>query len=198
MLYIREDIQHISQQQLQAALAQLPDWRREQALRFKHSLGQTECAFSYLLLCEGLQRDFGITSQPHFLIGEHGKPTLQEYPDIHFNISHCKAGIAVAIDHRPIGVDIECVGRGNDSLARHVLNDEEYMRVQHASDPGVEFTKLWTRKEALVKLTGLGITDDLRQLLTLPIYNNVEFTTRVNAEKGYALSLAQYREHEQM
>ena len=189
-ILVREDISQMTERQLQSALAQLPDWRRTQALRFRHVLGQTECALSYLLLCQALQQEYGITAQPHFLIGEHGKPALLEYPDIHFNMSHCKAGIAVAVDSAPVGIDIECIGRGNDSLARHVLSDEEYAQMQQAPDPAVEFTRFWTRKEALVKLTGRGIGDDLRRLLTLPIYNNVEFTTRVNSEKGYVLSIA--------
>jgi len=193
MYLVRDDISEFSPRHLEEALAMLPDWRRQQALRFKFVQGQAECALSYLLLCDGLRREYGISQQPHFLIGEHGKPSLLEFPDIHFNISHCRAGIAVAIARRPVGIDIECIGRGNDVLARHVLSAEEYALMQQSPDPKAEFARLWTRKEALVKLTGRGLTDDLRQLLSLPIYNNVEITTRLNLEKGYALSLAQYR-----
>lgn len=190
MVYTQTGIEDISNTELQEALARLPDWRREQALRFKHLLGQKECAFSYLLLCEGLRQEYGITAQPHFLIGEHGKPTLQEHPDIHFNISHCKAGIAVAISSAPVGIDIECIGRMNDSIARYSLNEAEYAQVFQSEDPTTEFTKYWTQKEAVAKLTGHGITDDLKQLLT--IYNNVELTTEVNAPQGYVLSVARF------
>lgn len=164
----------------------LPDWRREQALRFKHEHGQWECAASYLLLCELLRDTYGIDTQPHFVIGDHGKPALQEYPHIHFNISHCKKAVAVAVSDEPVGIDVECTGRMKDSLARHVLCDEEYAFVMAAADPDLEFTSLWTRKEALVKLTGEGLNDDLKNLLYN--YNNVEIET--THHDGFVLSVA--------
>ena len=188
MIYVRTDIQTIDEAELQQALSQLPDWRREQALRFRHRQGQIECAFSYLMLCEGLRKEYGITLQPHFLIGEHGKPALLEYSHIHFNMSHCKAGIAVALSDAPIGIDIERIGRMNDSLARHVLNATEYEQVMAAPNPEQEFTKFWTMKEAVAKLTGQGITDDLKQLLFK--YNNVEIQTEIRPEHGFVLSVA--------
>ena len=188
MIYIYTDIPSISDADLQKALDRLPDWRREQALRFKHTLGQKECTYSYLMLCEGLKREYGLAVQPHFQIGEHGKPALQECPQIHFNISHCKAGIAVALGDVPVGIDIEAIGRMNDSLARYVLNETEYARMLQSDNPAIEFTKFWTMKEAVAKLTGQGITDHLKQLLS--IYNNVEIATEVHAEKGFVLSVA--------
>ena len=177
---------------LQEALDRLPAWRREQALRFKHTEGQMECAFSYLLLCEALQREYGISEQPHFLIGEHGKPTLLEFPHVHFNMSHCKAGIAVAVSDAPVGIDIECIGRGNDAVARYFMSDAEYACYAQAEHPDLVFAELWTRKEAVVKLTGRGIDDNLKQLLSLS--NHVELVTRMEIEKGYAVSIAQYKD----
>ena len=49
---VKEDIQHISNEELSKVLSLLPEWRREKALRFKFTLGQVECAFSYLMLCD--------------------------------------------------------------------------------------------------------------------------------------------------
>ena len=187
---IKEDIQHISNEELSRALSLLPDWRREKALRFKYSLGQVECAFSYLMLCDLLREEYGINSQPHFLIGEHGKPTLQEHPEIHFNISHCKNAIAVAVSTEPIGIDVESIGRGNESLMNYVLNEEEIRQVKTADAPPVAFIQLWTKKEALFKLLATGITDDIKGLLAR--HPDISIDTQTNTEKGYALSIAQY------
>ena len=189
---IKEDINLISEQELSEALAKLPEWRREKALRFKYPSGKAECACSYLMLCNLLQEKYGITAQPHFNIGEHGKPTLLEYPDIHFNISHCKAAIAVAVSNHPIGIDVECIGRGNEMLANHVLNDDELHKMKSAADPKAAFTRLWTQKEALFKLLATGITDDIKELLRR--HPDVCITTQTNTEKGYALSIARYSE----
>jgi 4'-phosphopantetheinyl transferase len=187
---VKEDIQHISNEELSKALSLLPEWRREKALRFKFTLGQVECAFSYLMLCDLLREEYGINSQPHFLIGEHGKPTLQEHPEIHFNISHCKNAIAVAVSTEPIGIDVECIGRGNESLMNYVLNEGEIQQVKTADNPLVAFTQYWTKKEALFKLLATGITDDIKGLLSQ--HPNVNIDTQTNTEKGYVLSIAQH------
>lgn len=193
---VRTDISQLPETELQQAIDALPEWRRELALKFKFPLGKAECACSYLLLCQALREDYGITTQPHFDIGEHGKPSLREYPDIHFNMSHCRAGIAVAVSDKPVGIDIECLGRLinkngdlNMSLAEYVLSPEELEHVL-SGDADLEFTKFWTQKEALVKLTGTGIEDDLKQIL--PLHPEVTIATSVSLEHGYALSIAQY------
>ena len=193
-LYIKE-IDTISSDELTTAIASLPDWRREKALRFKHEQGRKECAFAYLLLCQALQESYGITQQPTFLIGEHGKPSLlfnSQFSifnsQLFFNLSHCKQAIACVLSERPVGVDVESIGRYSESLARHVLSPEEFALVSSAPDPQIPFTRLWTQKEAVVKLTGRGIDDDLPNLLFK--YNNVSLHTEEHLDKGYILTVA--------
>jgi 4'-phosphopantetheinyl transferase len=209
-LYIKDDLASITPQELEQALASLPDWRREKALRFKHEQGRKECAFAYLLLCQALQETYGITQQPSFFIGEHGKPELSfvqggssasssshlspltsHLSPLHFNLSHCKQAIACVLSERPVGVDVESIGRYSESLARHVLSPEEFALVSSAPDPQIPFTRLWTQKEAVVKLTGRGIDDDLPNLLFK--YNNVSLHTEEHLDKGYILSVATYK-----
>jgi 4'-phosphopantetheinyl transferase len=212
-LYIKDDLASITPQELEQALASLPDWRREKALRFKHEQGRKECAFAYLLLCQALQETYGITQQPTFLIGEHGKPELSftspltSLPSslsphtsnhncqlstvncqLYFTLSHCKQAIACVLSERPVGVDVESIGRYSESLARHVLSPEEFALVSSAPDPQIPFTRLWTQKEAVVKLTGRGIDDDLPNLLFK--YNNVSLHTEEHLDKGYILTVA--------
>ena len=209
-LFVQDNIASISSEELEAAIAALPEWRRQKALRFKHEQGRKECAFSYLLLCQALREVYGITQQPFFTIGEHGKPELsfpQESPEspeipetpafsplggirrgLFFNLSHCKNAIACAVSSQPIGIDVECIGRYSESLARHVLSPEEFALVSSAPDPQIPFTRLWTQKEAIVKLTGRGIDDDLPNLLSK--YNNVSLHTEEHLDKGYVLTVA--------
>ena len=202
-LYILDDLDTITSQQLDRAIASLPEWRREKALRFKHEQGRKECAFAYLLLCQALQEVYGITEQPAFTIGEHGKPALSfassvqsGFPALspslpplpHFNLSHCRNAIACVVSDRPVGVDVERIGRFNDSLARHVLCNDEYTQVLHAPHPDLAFTRFWTQKEAVVKLTGRGIDDDLKNLLYK--YNNVSLHTDERPDRGYVVTVA--------
>ena len=187
-LYVLENPASITSDELERALALLPDWRREQALRFKHERGRIECAFSYLLLCQALRECFGIAAQPRFSIGQHGKPFLPDHPQVQFNLSHCRTAIACVVSDRPVGVDVERVGRFKDSLARYVLNDHEYAQLLAAPNPDLLFTRFWTQKEAIVKLTGRGIDDDLKNLLFT--YKDVTLHTEEHPQQGYVLTVA--------
>ena len=161
-IYINDDIEHFD---WQAALPLLSEQRREQCLKFKHELGRKTCAAAYLLLREALRKEYGIEETPIFEYGEHGKPTVVGHPDIHFNLSHCReAAICVVADH-PVGVDVESIHRYSESLARYTMNDDEMEQILHADNPALAFTHLWTRKEAVVKLSGHGISNDMKHVL---------------------------------
>lgn len=175
MLRLRTDLDSYTQADLQRDLLLLPQWRREQALRFKYFRGQMECALSYLLLLETLNH-YGTTIAPRFSYNAHGKPYLAEFPNIHFNLSHCHNAIACIVDCKPVGIDVEDMGRYHESLARYCMNDSEMDSILGAADPDLEFTRLWTRKEAFYKLSGTGIKDDIRGCLEHLEGINIETT----------------------
>ncbi len=170
-----------SDEQTEAIIATLPEWRREEAMRYKHKQGRKECALSYWLLSQMLGY------QPDFVKGEHGKPMGD------FNLSHCKQAVACVVsDEGEVGIDAECLGRYKPALAEYCMNDEELKQIAEASDPDAEFTLLWTKKEALLKLTGEGITDDLKNCLTSPRAEGVTLESGIDKEHGYAWTVAAY------
>jgi 4'-phosphopantetheinyl transferase len=81
--------------------------------------------------------------------------------------------VAVLRDH-PVGVDVEEVGRCDaaelDQLAAATLAAEE--RAELARQPvegrALAFTTYWTRKEAVLKATGEGVTAQLDRLVVSP------------------------------
>ncbi|MBR5635236.1 MAG: 4'-phosphopantetheinyl transferase superfamily protein [Prevotella sp.] len=162
MIYINDRLFDFD---LDAALAELSEQRREQALRYRHELGRRTCAAAYLLLCEGLRKEYGIVEKPIFEYGEHGKPSIVGRPDIHFSLSHCREAAICVVSDRPVGVDVESVHRYNERLARYTMNDEEMAEILAAESPDLAFTRLWTQKEALLKCTGEGIGNDLKDVL---------------------------------
>ena len=182
MLYLNDDIGSLD---LEKALGQLSAQRREQALKFKHELGQRLCAAAYLLLCEGLRTEYGIDSHPRLVYERDGKPLLADHPGIHFNMSHCKSAVVCALSDRPVGVDVEQIRNYNESLVRYTMNDAEVLQIEQAPHPATEFIRLWTMKEAVLKLSGEGIRDDLKGVLQ----GKDGFQTVVNQEKNYIYSI---------
>lgn len=188
-----EHPERISKEELETELLPcLPDWRREQAMRFKFLSGQVLCAKSFLMLDELLRNWYGYDDKEFvFDILEHGKPVLHGHPEIHFSLSHCKEGILCVVDDAgPIGCDIESLShKYNDALLRHVCNDGEVQELLQSDDPQVAFIQLWTKKEAYLKYTGEGISNDLRQTLCQEHLSAVEIITETDYENGFAYSI---------
>lgn len=183
MLYINDNLQAFD---LDAALAEIAEQRRQQALRFKHEQGRRECVAAYLLLKEALLLEYGIDGNPEFKYDAGGKPRLKDYPEIFFNLSHCREAAVCVVDSAPVGIDIESIRPFKDTLARHVLSQEEYEIVIKAERSDVEFIKYWTRKEALLKYTGEGIRTDLKNALD-NLHQDADMQTFVNDRYVYSV-----------
>ena len=183
MLYINN---HILDLDLDSALPLLSDQRRETIERMSNINLKKQSAAAYLLLCDALRTEYGITTPPTFGFEDGGKPYLLEHDDIHFNMSHCRTAAICVVDSYPVGVDIETIRRWNDSLVRRTMNACELEQILTSSNPSEEFISLWTKKEAVLKLTGEGISRDLREVLQ----GNENITTVVDNENGYIYSIA--------
>lgn len=135
-------------------------------LKYKHKRGKIECAVAYLLLAALLQSETGLQQIDFsFVYNEHGKPYLDSHLNYYFSISHCKSVVAVVLSDDEVGIDVEEIARYKESLARYVCNDEELNEISGSDDESASFIKLWTRKEAVFKLLGTGITHDIKDIL---------------------------------
>ena len=185
MVSIFDDMVLVTEAEVQRMLPLVDEQRRNEALRYKHLFGQYACLKAWLML-KDLLVPLGIDDLK-MDYNEHGKPSLKNHPNIHFNLSHCKNGIAVVVDFSPVGIDIESFRKDNISLVRKTMNPAEAEWIRSSSDPVETFTQFWTKKEAVVKLRGTGITDDLHHVLDGEGYR---LETHVNQEKHYAWSVA--------
>ena len=162
-IYVSEDIWNFD---LEAALQEISEQRREQALKFKYELGQRLCVLAYQLLKQGLREEYGITENPIFEYNEHGKPSIVDHPEIFFNMSHCKYAAVCAISEKNVGIDVESIREFKDGLVRYTMNDEEILEIESAEDPASAFIRLWTMKEATMKLIGTGISNDMKNVIS--------------------------------
>ena len=174
---------------LAAALSEISEQRREQAVKFKHELGQRLCVLAYQLLKQGLREAYGIEGNPQFEYNEHGKPAIVGHSEIFFNFSHCKEAVLCAISEQPVGVDVESVRSFNDSLVHYTMNEDEIREIETAEDRAVAFIRLWTMKEATLKLEGTGISKDMKQVLQ---QDGLDFETFIDPKRRFVYSICQF------
>ena len=136
--------------------------------------------------------EYGIKEMPSFGYNQSGKPFLSEQSHIHFSLSHCKKAIGCYISHAPCGLDIESIRSAKDSLVSYCMNEEECQQIFSAPNPDEAFITLWTKKEAVFKLKGTGINDDIKNILSPRNIEGISIQTVSNLYHGYILSVAQY------
>ncbi|MDO4757336.1 MAG: 4'-phosphopantetheinyl transferase superfamily protein [Parabacteroides sp.] len=184
MILLTEDIYDFD---LEIALKEVSEQRRAYALKYKNELDIRLCVKAYLLLCEGLWKKYGITEKPLFEFEKYGKPTLVGYPDIHFNISHCKEAIICVLEDRPVGVDIESIKPFDKELALFTMNEKEMKQILSSQSPNIEFFSLWTQKEAVLKYSGDGVRNNMRDVLSQTSSNKLK--TWVSPHKKFVYSI---------
>lgn len=127
----------------------MPEWRVECGEWRTHAEQRTA---AYRLLGELLGGD---------AVVEHdgkGAPYLPDRPWLSVSISHCRKAVAVAVSPKGrVGIDVECRRRVGESLMERVCTAAELAAVRAAEDPTMAFLRLWTRKEAVLKMRGTGI-----------------------------------------
>ena len=190
ILCIYDQLAEMSEEQTEELINSLPRWRREQALRFKHLQGRRECAMGYSQLLLGLRERFYINDSPSFIYNEYGKPFLKGHPDLFFSISHCKEAVGCFIADQPCGLDIEYIRKAKPDLVRYTMNLEETEAIFSAESPDIAFTRFWTQKEAVLKLLGMGIIDDLHSVLETGNLLGIELETIENRERNYIYTKA--------
>lgn len=101
-----------------------------------------------------------------------GKPLLAEnsnFYDLHFNISHSNTLALYAIASKSIvGIDIEYLRKdtATEQIARKFFTQNEISSLKNAPEARREklFYQFWTRKEAILKAIGKGISFPMDQL----------------------------------
>jgi|GEM_PF-1158606 len=105
-----------------------------------------------------------------FEFNEYGKPSLlknHNSTDLHFNLSHSKNFMSVGFTkHALIGVDVELIKPLKDHLeiANRFFSDPEIEQLNSFSTDKIlgGFYYCWTAKEAVIKLSGEGLSYPLK------------------------------------
>lgn len=106
-----------------------------------------------------LKENYGLSDQV-IIKDSSGKPRLKS-GEMHFNISHSRNTLVIAISDTEVGVDIEFFDRRiSERVINYCLNNDEQ---KFAPFKTSEFLKIWTAKESYLKLYGTGLKQSMKE-----------------------------------
>ena len=192
-LLLEPDLSSYSDEAYEADLRRLPPQRYDKAMTYRFLADRKRCVRAYMLLWEGLSREYGAENAPLFDFLGPGKPVLRGCPDLHFSLSHSGNAVLCALDRHPVGADIEMIRRRSLEHLLSVFSDRERASIEQAASPELCFTRLWTRKESYLKLTGEGLTGT-KALREIPTEDTdmVHFETVVREAEDFLYSVCQW------
>jgi 4'-phosphopantetheinyl transferase len=144
---------------LAMGIALLPPEHRAYVLKYHFLSDQLLHLAGRLLVRRYMQRAGTPLNWDQWQWSQHGKPFLTKGPN--FNISQSDNLVVVAFSSHPVGIDVESTKPLDlQSLTSYFhCQEQDFIRV--AADQTSAFFRIWTRKEALLKAIGIGITEDL-------------------------------------
>lgn len=186
------DIKDFSEAQFNIAFEKMSKERRERCLRFKFTDDRRRMAFGEELLRQLLaevygadEKDIQIKNLPS------GKPVAEvKGKEVFVSITHSGNFVASAVSDTPVGIDLE-VKREYKPTVYKALNEAEREYIAKSKDEAVGFYKIWTAKEAYVKLTGKGLAGFSKADI-LPLVKNGKWdglVLKANLTKDYVLTI---------
>lgn len=160
--------------------------------RFKLDLNKKQSIMSSILKNKYIEGDI--------YYNEHGKPLSDS---IFFNVSHSDDFVLLARCEKEIGVDVEHVVKEiDDDLIDYVCNRGE-VSYMNQSDKNKAFYTIWTKKEAVLKLEGIGLTNKLKDLLVDNKYylntkyiSDYVYSIAINCDKNEVIEIKEVNEYE--
>ena len=171
----------LSEKKLKLLFNKLPQARRERVESLTDNPVYREFLIvEYFIVIKKLK----LKNTADFSYNEMGKPFF-ENALFNFSISHSNKILIVAFSKNNIGADIQFLLPFKNEVAHLVCNDDELKIIANSKNPDLEFTKLWTKKESIVKLYGGTFYQDTKNILL----NNPDLKVLTKTKKGYAMSL---------
>ncbi len=155
------------------AWALLDETERDRAMRFRFEQDRRRFVQRHAFARDVLAGYLGCDpAHVAIRIAPGGKPEIDGCDDLSFNLSHDDdLTVLVVGDGRPVGVDVERVRPVGavDELVEGLFTSDEVATVRAATpaDRSLTFLSLWTRKEAVVKAMGVGLSLSLDEFTVL-------------------------------
>ena len=196
MLYKIIDIREVSEAELAETFDNMDENRKERCLRYKFDEDKRRMIAGEYLAKKLAKEILGTAKEDISLINlESGQPViLIKDKKLCVSISHSGSFAAAAVSSTPVGIDIEETRDVPQGVVRKAFSQDEIDFVNSAQteeEKKQRFLRIWTAKEAYLKLKGTGLKG-LDEAFVLPFVlgeerENLGFQTFVC--KDYVCSL---------
>ena len=185
MKYLVDNIKNYSDEKIKEIFTKIYPEKQKIINKYANKDDQKRSIISEYLLMQ-LFKDEGIDySLKKIYINENGKPYTD---DIYFNISHKDDYVCACLSNKEIGIDIEIIKEYNKNTLKVFALDDEIKDIKN----NVDFYKLYTLKEAYIKMKGLNITNikDVSFKLTDNIIcSDINIDITVIQDNNYIISI---------
>lgn len=155
--------------------AELPTWRQERADGYYHERDRAASITVFALLQRLWAETRGPSPLPAIERGRYGKPGFVGVRGVEFNVSHDASICVAAMAAAPIGIDVQTRVPFDDGLFTRMAAPGELALRAHFADRD-DLSWLWSRKEAVMKRSGVGLQAALDTLDTFAEPGLVSFT----------------------
>ena len=176
----QEDLQVLGEDEIVEYKAIKSRNRKSEYINTRHLVKGLASKFGYL------KSDFKIKKD------EMGKPYGEnDNEHLYLSIAHSSHYVICGLsDSRDLGVDLEPLNRKvHQGLKSRIFHPDEEDEIR-----SLPLIRIWTIKEALVKLHGWGLRTNLNDLLLKKV-GDTEFSTIFNNDKSARICSFQHNEH---
>ncbi len=164
MIYITENTDKLGDEFLFSAMNGLSLQRMQKTDSLRIFSDKINSVVVYLMLRYALKKEYDINEKPEFIFGKNQKPYLKDYPQIFFNLSHCRNACTCIVSDKETAADISDFRTISHNTAKYFCSQKELTQACNSEDRNEFLVKLWTKKECLSKLDGSGLYLDYKKI----------------------------------
>lgn len=166
------EIKNFTDSQFEKAFEKMSEKRQERCLRYKFTEDRRRMAFGEELL-KGLVSEVYKVPETEITLENlpSGKPVAYvDGKEVFVSITHSGDFVAAAVSDTSVGIDLEMKKELKPSVFK-ALSKEELEYAEKSGDKNHAFFRIWTAKEAYLKLTGEGLKG-FSKAKVLPLVKN--------------------------
>lgn len=192
MKYKVLDIKNLNEAQFELALEKMSIERQQKCLRYKFVDDRRRMAFGEELLRKLISEEYGVDESDILITNlPSGKPVAEvKGNEVFVSLTHSGNFVACALSNNPVGIDLEVKRYFNPRVLK-ALCDAEREFVAKSKDEATAFLKIWTAKEAYLKMTGEGLAG-FSKAEVLPLVKNGKWDGLIlksNQTEDYTLTI---------